>query len=403
MDAIEDRVGPVRSGRRSLAATTVAFALIAAALMEGTATAGEGVRVVDPGTTCHRLYVIGAGNQMARFHQEDSAKAEVDDLKGALEQQGVTEAPGSTTRTLVKPTEQQLATTILTLHLLAQPGQEVTISFIGHGAGGPFGSKDKTGEPHEDRDEHFRLNDGNGNGKYDAKEEQLTDDEFQAMINNNPGFQDSVTLLVIANFCFGGGFTGGGDDLTETDHVTVLGHTGTCPLDPVGENDPDVQTLFEDIVNGAGQKAADTNQDGSVTAAELETWLLKLPDQFPRIPNWRFGPPNDSKKADVKSGKSWCEPFGDGDCQLPDLRIRDLSPGEKQAVPISGRGFGTGERVRIGFFAQGFDILERDRTNRKGRFRERLEVSDLPQGDVLLFAIDAERNVDWELIQVQSP
>jgi len=112
------------------------------------------------------------------------------------------------------------------------------------------------------------LNDTNGNGQADPSE-ILTDDELATMLT---GFRVSVTIVVIMDSCYGGGFTGGANDIQETDHVAVIGTEGR-PCWSSGFFGGFLSTLTEDTADGGGERSADANEDGKVTAEELKIGL----------------------------------------------------------------------------------------------------------------------------------
>lgn len=98
--------------------------------------AGRGPRLSDPATTFHRLYIVGPGDPHFGWHEDDSFGDDLGELQRDLERPGVTQAADSTTRTLRRPTEQQLRDAITQLQSTAVPGLEANINFIGHGGGG---------------------------------------------------------------------------------------------------------------------------------------------------------------------------------------------------------------------------------------------------------------------------
>jgi hypothetical protein len=219
----------------------------------------------------------------------------------------------------------------------------------------------------------------------DRGDEWLTDDEFAAMINGGTGFQQSVTLVVVVNSCGGGGFTGGASDLAESDHVDVIGPSGECPIDPpvlsplalitpltifLGGT---IETFFEAVADGAGEKEADADKDGCVTAAELEQWLQKE--------GWQIGPPASGRQNSrtlvgttqhvLLNGKSLCVHLETETCRLPDIRPRRFRLKAEEEVVVSANRFGSRERLTLALFNRRGrrTVLGRARTEGDGHAR----------------------------------
>lgn len=223
-------------------------------------------RVTDGNTKFHRVYVTCPGKKHILWHEDSSFKDDRDELKDDLENAG-NQKEGSTSHDLEKPTQQELKEILDELKETAQPGDEVTLSFIAHGNGGQprkpgDGGIDDPGESNDPYDEWIWLNDKNGDKKANRdpqnpeNDEVLTDDELADMLE---GFRESVTIVVIMDSCFGGGFTNGADDIQESDHIAVIGTEGKCPVDPPSIFGGLRSTLTEDAADGGGEKKADKN------------------------------------------------------------------------------------------------------------------------------------------------
>lgn len=359
-------------------------------------------RVVDGDTRFHRVYVTGPGEKHFLWHEENGFKDDRDELKNDLEKAG-NQAAGSTSQTLDKPTQQKLKETLNALKGTAQPGEEVTLCFIAHGNGGKprkpgDGGIDNPGEGNDPYDEWIWLNDKNGNKKanrdpyYPGNDEILTDDELAAMLQ---GFKESVTIVIIMDSCFGGGFTNGATDIQESDHVAVIGTPGKCPVDPPGIFGGFRSTLTEDVADGGGEKEADKNEDCKVTAAELKEWLEEE--------SWTLGPPDDTKPGKkIKNGKSKIIGLEGVLPELPSITPETFTPFPESYVILEGRNFASYSLVDINFVKP--DLTQLDigyaETDQNGSFTTTITIPNIPTGQYLLIAEDVEENLDWDILAV---
>ena len=342
-----------RTWLAALAAVAVAVAALAAPVSAAPASpAGapppRDTRVVDADTVFHRLYVIGCGRSRV---ENEAFAGDAAAVKGALE--GTTggssappsQDPASTTNTVTRPSLGDLIRAINELKNKALAGQEVTIFFVGHGGGGgPYGSPDGDEEPF---DEHFWLNCGGPEvAPNDEAGDTVTDDALRRML---AGFRPGVTLVLIMDSCWGGGFTGGSSDLPEDGSTAVIGPSGECPVDTqafIGgtfENrlfEDFETTLADSLALGAVPvdvpvrrgSAADFDGDGVVTAAELKRWLDEA--------GFDLGPPVDTTvQQPPKAGKSKCTTRRPEPCIQPGLSLPfpTVLPGGR--AEVTGRGF----------------------------------------------------------------
>lgn len=228
--------------------------------------------LTDPDTRFHRFWVIGHdSNGISNPFERENRMDDKAELEGDLGRAG-NQADGSTSTTLVEPTEQELEMRLDSLQEIAEPGDEVTFIYQGHGWNGVFEDgdlydPDNNQDESSTGDETIRINENT----------DLTDDKLAEMLL---GFDPGVTVVVLMTSCYGGGFADSPRDIQESDNVTVIGASGTCPQDGGSPFDvlggipgAFVETLPEAIADGAGEGEADLDGDGSVTADELETWL----------------------------------------------------------------------------------------------------------------------------------
>jgi len=332
------------------------------------------------------------------WHEENGFKDDRDELKRDLELAG-NQGGGSTNITLEKPTKQQLRNTLDALKDKAQPGEEVTFYFGGHGNGGKLrkpgdGGIEDPGEANDPYDEWVWLNDANGNGSADYPDEILTDDELAQMLT---GFKTSVTIVVIMDSCYGGGFTGGANDIQETDHVAVIGPSATAPLDPPGIFGGLKSTLTEDAADGGGEKGADANSDGTVTAEELEDWL--------RGRGWSLDTPDDQNPGKIKNGKSKIVGFEGVPVILPSITPNTFMPYSGSDVILNGTNFADSSRAQIYLVKPDLTQLNIGCVpiDQYGSFLATVTIPDIPSGLYLLFVEDGEANFDWHILSVEAP
>jgi hypothetical protein len=70
--------------------------------------------------------------------------------------------------------------------------------------------------------------------------------------------ETGVTLVVLMDSCFGGGFTGGVDDIQESSCVSVIGTVGECPSGTIdlAQLLPFVFDLYDDEILTVGEAVA---------------------------------------------------------------------------------------------------------------------------------------------------
>jgi hypothetical protein len=372
---------PVRLTVVSLLALVAAVSALA--FFSLAAHAADNTKIVDAGTKFHRVYVLGNGNNAS---EDASFKDDLAELKGVLEKAG-NQANGSTSLTLEKPTKTKLRTELTNVISGAHSGDEITLYFDGHGGGGTeYGAADasESGEP-DHADEHLRLNGGGGT------EGTLYDDDLPGMLT---GIPTGVTLLVIFESCFGGGFTGGASDLAENDNVKVIGAKGCTPIDPPWLLGWLVDTITEDIADGA-------NVGGTVTGGQLKTYL--------QGEGWQLGPPDGTEA--VKGRKSKAAVCPDPECatgtNLPMLTIdpdAGLPAPQGFTTQVSGEDFGPLASVSIELIRpNGTQLaLSSASADDQGSFSSGVTITE-HRGDYLVHASDDQGFDDWSEITVTSP
>ncbi|GGD04434.1 caspase family protein [Aquisalinus flavus] len=263
--------------------------------------------VGDPDRVFHRLYIIGAGTS----GEIDAWEDDLGEIQQALET-AANQADGSTSTTLNQPTKDGLRIALERLKRVAQPGDEVTIYYSGHGYGGKqYGSFDGLPRTRDELyDEEIWINDDDGSGEMDQGSETLMDDDFAVMMK---GFRDDVSISVLMDSCYGGGFTGTDKDLPMTDLVRLIGPYTQCPTDG-----PFTTTLTEDMVNAINDDAI--RKDGIVTTQEVLNYL--------NVQEWYMGAPFDSDE-DLRLGTA----LGYGD--KPENNKGRGKPVNDFAVPVS--------------------------------------------------------------------
>lgn len=346
-------------------------------------------KVADKDTKFHRVYVTGPGTSHAGglWNDEGTLKDDRDELKNDLERAGNQKEPGSTSRNMEKPTKEELRAYLDQLKTIAEPGEEVTLYFGGHGNGGRDGGFVSAGEANETRNEWIWLNDQNGDGDVDL-DETVTDDELADWLT---GFRISVTIVVIMDSCFGGGFAGGQNDIQETDHVAVIGPSNVAPIDPPGIFGGLISTLTEDAADGGGEKAADSNGDGIVTADELKQWL--------RGRGWNLGAPNDANQTRIKNGKPKIVNYGDAPLVLPSITPSTYRPSPGSDITIDGRNFANSSTVTIDLVRADLSKLNMGdaQTTQNGSFTKIITIPLNAGSQFVLIAEDLEENLDWDI------
>jgi|GEM_PF-4775599 len=322
------------------------FAMLIITATSIAATFGTEPRLADPSTKFHRVYILGNGNNA---EQDEDFYDDYEELKGDLEDED-NQAAGSTSRTFVKPTKNQVKNYLEDLKATAQPGDEVTIYFGAHG----------------NRD-HVRLN----------TSERLLASELANWLQ---GFQYCVTIVIIMDSCYGGSFI---DDIGEDDHKAVIGVKGTAPMD----GGAFVETLTEEIADQAGEQEADANEDGIVTAEELKNCL--------RNKGWDLGMPNSS--TIVNNGRSKC----DG-CILPTIIVDppEVEPGDP--VTITGGNFTPYSQVIFTLYALDMSSIDlySTMTDEMGSFFVSLEIPYVPSW---LVVEDSDDYWSWHMFHGTPP
>lgn len=319
--------------------------------------------VTDSGTTFHRVYVQGDGDTPP---QDSSFEDDLDELKSDLETDA-NQASDSTSRTFVRPTKRQLMDYLDELKRTAEPGDEVMFYFGGHGGNDRF--VDNDGDEGNGFDEHIRIN----------QNERITDDELAEMLS---GFRESVTLVVVLDTCYGGGFAGGSSDLQESSHVSVVGTPGTCPIDPWSIFGAFVETLTEAVADKAGMQEADENGDGQVNATELKRGLEGQ--------GWRLGPAEAGEV--IKKGHSKCE------CAQPSISLAPSS-GVGGTVTVEGELFAPGANVTLNVTDSSLvtTTVAELRTDTRGTFSRSIELPSVPS---LVRAVDEQGHEDWSVFDL---
>jgi hypothetical protein len=321
----------------------------------------------------------------------------------------VNQAGGSTSRTLNQPTKEELVEELNRLKALANPGEEVTFYYVGHGGGGPdYGLLNTSDEAGEKYDEWIWINDANGDKVADWNE-TLADNELAQMLQ---GFREGVTLVVFMDSCFAGGFTGAPGDIQESKSVAVIGSSGTCAVDKahgfavevkgvtlvsgdwfgvrfatslISGFGATIETMSEEFADGAGEREADANEDGIVTADELKAYLKWGPFGFELGPPDDASPSGSSKKP--KSGGSWCV-GRTGPCNLPDVSI-DPDGARAGFLPVRGDHFPTSSEVKLDLVtSEGSQVSSsRSLTDASGTFRGHVPISGIVSGTYMLTAM----------------
>jgi len=224
-------------------------------------------------TTFHGLFIGTSSGNKDRFG------GEADKVNDSLNGPGWDDK-NSTTLENESATKKRIEEEIDRLKTLLKPGEELVIYITAHGNNNDsidgVEDKDELGADKKDEkdgyDNYFKTSDGL----------VITDDELRDLID---GFQDSVTITVILDFCYSGTFKDGKFDLPTAgpealngkpygdDHLSVIpASDGTTPA----PNDPAGRTTFTDkILDGikinesTGKPNADKNKDGILNSSEL--------------------------------------------------------------------------------------------------------------------------------------
>ncbi len=207
----------------------------------------------------HRLYVVGIVNEQER----PPWLADLNKLRSTLEEPGA-QAAGSTSRVLEEPSLRALVQEIRSMAFRAKACEEVTLYFSGHARGGQ-GSGISTSV--EDHAEYFPLK------VTDGSAEILTDQDMGTLVKR---FAADVSVSVIFDACYGGGFAGTGN-VEESKLVQLLGNYTTCPS---------LSNTFSLAINDAIISLAPQDRDKRVTAEELKNQL--------KLRHWPLGAPFDT-------------------------------------------------------------------------------------------------------------
>ena len=338
----EGRSSLQEQARSNRGVATCAFALSTALALSAAAISGAQAEpvVVDGGTSFHRVYIVGSGDDAA----EDAALAnDLNALRADLEQGQNHLSLNSSA--LIQPPRFFLDAVLDGIKTVAQPGDAVTLYLSGRG-----------------NVDSFRL----------SALETLSATDVAGLLD---GFAPGVTRTVILDSCFGGSFA---DDIGSSTDLAVIGTSTTCPFDAPFEDF--VQTFSDDLAELAGQQAADADADGIVTAAELESGLLGRA--------WKLG---EAAVGDVvQSGKSKC----DGSCGLPAITVTPPACGE--IIDVAGAGFSALDNVGIevldsNLVAQGAGNTAA--TDAAGGFAA--VPVEVPTAPTLVVASDGQDLQDW--------
>jgi len=307
-------------------------------------------KVAAPETKFHRVYILGNGDS---DFQDNSFKDDMDELKGDLERSS-NQADGSTSKTMIKPTKQEVIDYLNELKEIAQPGEEVTFYFGGHG-----------------NVDSIRLRSG----------VTVTADELAQWLS---GFQYSVTLVVILDCCFGGSFV---DNIGECNHVTVIGPKGKSPIDPWGIFGGLVETFTEEIADQAGEREADKNGDGNVTGDELKECLEGK--------NWELG--ESDENTVIRNGQSRCL-----DCILPSIYISTYDIVSSDIIDIYGDFFEPNSIVNLSVYDSDLIFTDLDQVicDEYGSFYVSILEPSVPS---MIVATDEYTNWDWYIYDNYEP
>jgi hypothetical protein len=180
-------------------------------------------------------------------------------MKKKLEAPG-RQAPGSTTRTIEEPSVQLFFGEIAQLQAKAQPCEEVTIYIEAHG--GLMAERHETDKEFKKTDERkaefFILN----------STTHMPDIGLGPVLKN---FKPKVSVTVIMDSCFGGGFAGKGN-IEESRLVQVIGLYTIC-------------VVLVDAIN-QGIDGAMKGPNNRATTAEVKDHMLSK--------GWPLGEPNDT-------------------------------------------------------------------------------------------------------------
>jgi hypothetical protein len=238
-------------------------------------------RLVDKNTKFHRLFVVGEGDD---WIEKNGFLDDTNELKEALETDE-NQADGSTkNEVLVEPKLLDLIKALNKLKDEAEPGDEVTFYFGGHG-------NYKT-DPNDPDWFEIKLILGH--------DVELTKADLENLLK---GFKEDVTLVVVLDACYGGWFA---DKIDALPNTKLIGPQDICPCDPPFLFGGLVTTVSEVLVTQVGDRLADENEDEIVTADEAIEGLEKK--------GYPTGKPDKISKP--KCGKTKCKGF-----DLPTIHV----------------------------------------------------------------------------------
>jgi len=214
----------------------------------------------------HRLYVQGRAMGFVGLKELEawSWSRQMSRIKSILEDPS-RQAPASTTETLQEPSYGAFEAAMKKLQHDAKPCDEVTIYIKGHA--GPL--------------ENLKTADAEGGvwkGRAHFGDDVLVTEQLTEFVK---GFGADVSVTVIMDTCYGGGFAGKGN-VTETNLVQLIGVSTTCPsIDMPGREE-----LSESIAIGV-ENAAGATPDGRATAREVKDYM--------KTKDWPLGSPFDAQ------------------------------------------------------------------------------------------------------------
>jgi uncharacterized repeat protein (TIGR01451 family) len=356
------------------------------------------VKIVDKNTVFHRLLWTGETpngltNPWERRNLLDDVDEFADDIFTSDHQ-----ADGSTMMFLENPSLQVWLDSLTVIKRRAQPGQEVTLAYFGHGWNGVYENgaiKDRDPDEAIGGDETLWM------------KTDIRDDDMAEYLK---GFKPGVTILLYLGACYGGGFTDGANDVKEGPSIQVVGVAGSCPQDgsyfdlaPIlatGLSGVFVETLTEEVADGAGDEEADADGDGIITAQELKDFLISE--------GWDIGPPTGQKTASepvIRSSQSLCGAAEFGRCPaLADTRVQfePEATDHPARIKIEGEYFGAGSTVSV--LLMGISSTDADTAtvatsivDSQGNFDVEFEVPELVEDQYSLYieSRDSEGFFDW--------
>jgi uncharacterized repeat protein (TIGR01451 family) len=315
-------------------------------------------KIVDPNTRFFRLIVSGADDDAteARRIVEGSQT-----IGGAVDRTE-NRAADSLSVYLVQPRRRDIKRELTSFKELAQPGDEVTFLYNGHGWNEGTAGRDLNKDEPPDA-----FMDTKGSGlPFDETiwvniDEDITDDDLNFLLQ---GFRPGVSILVFLDSCFGGGFTDGRADLKDRLGLRVIAIKGSTCL----KRDY-LMTLSEFAAAGVtpgddGRRPADANGDSIVTGDELANFMTEkgappagedpIPAGAGRSWSFELGPPDPVAVCEPKapgtgsgcacsSTSTGCGNSDDGACTGPGLEVVPFESGSS----LERRGVATGRSIAL--------------------------------------------------------